>query len=123
MQIVKLKLSHLDFYCPATGEQIMGPDSGTDLNLKSIKAYWEEGYLQSPIVKDNELEKAWKAYSSRTKRENDGDNPEEEQLLTFFSRYEKANWVVFELLPWTIGEFNTSMKIWLVLDLDVNRDD
>lgn len=123
MQIVQLALSHLNFYCPATGEQIMGADTATNLDVQSMVAYWEEGFLKSPDVKDKALAEDWKAYYLNYKMEHEGEEPEGEELLHFLRNYDGPHWVVFELTPWIIDSFGNSRKMWFVLNLDANTDE
>ena len=122
MQLVQLALSHLNFYCPATGEQITGAE-GTNLDVPSIVAYWEEGFLKTPTTEDQVLKEAWKEYFHKYKREHEGEEPEGEDLLVFLRNYDKPHWVGFELRPWTVDRFGSSIRIWFVLDLDANTDD
>ena len=40
MQIVKLHLDHLNFYCPVTGDPIFNEEEGLMLESPALKGYW-----------------------------------------------------------------------------------
>jgi len=74
MQIVKLELSHFNFYCPATGEMILKADEMCNDKAKSLQGYWVDEIIEEPYFNNKEFEAAWREYDTTFRDENDDEN-------------------------------------------------
>ena len=52
MQLIDLSLSHLNFYCPATGQLICNENDGANYEADSLMGYWSSYSLQEPFIKN-----------------------------------------------------------------------
>lgn len=112
MQIIKLELTHYQFFNPATGEQILYEEDCNE-DAKSLMGYWIDEFLDEPFIKNKTLEKAWKKFQKNAHQ--DFESPFE-KLRTFFSNYPEKGWAVFELT--SEGD---PITVWHVLDLRVGE--
>jgi hypothetical protein len=112
MQIVKLDLNHYNFFCPATGEQILSDVECND-DAKSLQGYWVDEFFEEPIIKNKTLATDWNSFQK--KNDANYDSPFE-MLRDFFTKYEKPGWVVFELC-----HEGDHITVWKVLDLNVAK--
>lgn len=124
MQIVRLELDHFNFYCPVTGEVITCEDEPLNEDATSFLGCWTQEPLYEPIIKDRDLEHAWRNYVSSALERKEIDSEQDIDYLfveSFFETIDKLNSIVFEL---TVGgmtphgsNFFTS---YLVLNLGVH---
>ena len=114
MQIVKLELKHYNFFCPATGEQILSEEYCND-DAKSLQGYWLDEFIDEPVIKNKTLAKDWKTFQ---KKNQDPVENSSDLLRSFFTNYQKSDWVVFEL---TNKGDNMGLTVWKVLDLNTEK--
>ena len=60
MQIIDLNLSHNNFYCPATGHHIVGPQHYEP--SPALVGMWHCEVLEEPEIYDSDLETSYKKY-------------------------------------------------------------
>lgn len=119
MQIIDLTLSHLNLYCPATGEYIAKEDTGYNEDAKSLMGYWINEILDQPFIKDAILNAVWEAFALKYEEENDGLSPEYSDLEEFLSEYEHSTCIVFKIrTEGLIGDI-----AWFVLDMNTVLDE
>jgi hypothetical protein len=102
MQIVELELDHFNFFCPATGEQILSP---TDCNEEaaSLMGYWIDEMIYEPCLKDELLKKDFAAFMNYHEEQDEGFWLGFEELEQFFTEFDAPNWVVFKLTTRGMG--------------------
>lgn len=102
MQIIALELDHLNFFCPATGEQILSP---TDCNEEaaSLKGYWVDEVLYEPFLKDEQLKKDFEAFMQYHEEQEEYFSLGFKELEHFFTEFDAPNWVVFKITTRGIG--------------------
>ena len=122
MQIVELELSHLNFYCPATGEVITDEDAPPmNENAQSLMGFWISEVLQEPIIKNKSLETGWKKYVKKIEEESGGDYPDDEDLRKFLTDFKEPTWVVFEITNSGVGHGFDSNTVWFVIDMETKK--
>jgi len=109
MQIIELRLSHYNFFCPATGKRITCEEDCDD-NVESLKAYWCDLFFDEPFIKDKQLEADWLAFVAKHHEETDGNDSDIEVLEKFLREYDNKNWVVFR--------FGGHSTAWHIIDMD-----
>ena len=62
MQIVKLQLDHLNFYCPVTGDPICNEGEGLMPESPALKGYWANLTPAEPDYVSLALTERWKDY-------------------------------------------------------------
>ncbi len=122
MQIIELKLSHSNFYCPATGEVIVDEDAEfMNENAKSLMGYWSSLVFEEPCINNKSLETGWGKFVKKFERETDGDSPDYEDFETFLREYNNPTWVVFAFTNTGVGHGFQSDTLWLVIDMDTKK--
>lgn len=122
MQIVDLELTHLKFYCPATGEVILDEDAPPiNENAKSLMGYWISEVLMEPTINNKSLETGWKKFVKKTEKETDGDEPEYDDIEVFMKKFKAPTWVVFAISTSGVGNGPYSSTVWLVVDMDTMK--
>ena len=115
MQIIELELSHLDLYCPVTGELICNEEMGYNEAAKSLKGYWIDEVFMEPFIKDASLNAAWaklvsECEEAQEKAEEDDSELDEayeldtNRLYRFLSDYDAPTWIVFQMANGAGGE-------------------
>jgi hypothetical protein len=115
-----LDLDHFNFFCPATGVQILG-DELCDDSVPSLMGYWVDLSFEDPVLKNPDLHAAWESFSSAYAEENEEDSPGHEDLTAFLKVYDAPNWAVFEITTSGMACGPVSSTVWLVIDLNVER--
>ena len=115
MKILKIESSFQAFYCPATGQNLIGPDGECMENVKSVKGFWLDMFFDDPIIKCKEMEVAWGAECDRQAGEDDQYFPD---LVPFLEGYDRPNWAAFELA----SQGPDPTTAWYVLDLGTCSD-
>jgi hypothetical protein len=90
VQIVKLRLDHLNCYCPVTGEPIFNEDEGLMLESPALKGYWVNLTPSEPYYVSLALTERWKDYLSSVHKDNFLD------VAEFLTAIDEPNWVAFE---------------------------
>ena len=112
MQIVKLRLDHINFYCPVTGQLICNENEGQVGESPALKGYWVNLTPDEPFFIVPELAEPWKEYLSSV---SDDDFPDAAEVL---AAIDEPNWVAFEYdYAGVQGDIG-----WIVIDMnhDVN---
>jgi hypothetical protein len=118
MQIIELELDYYDFFCPATGEQILYEDDCNE-DAKSLQAYWVDLFFEEPFIKNIKLANAWENFLEKNENKSQGSF---KMLEDFFRQYPEPHWVVFSLTNSGVGcGGESSSTSWLVLDLNVKK--
>jgi len=122
MQIIKLELSHLNFYCPVTGETICDEKAlPMNENATSLMGFWISEVLHEPILNNKLLKTSWEKYVVAFEAENDGDVPDYEDLRRFFANFEGPTWIVFEITSSGFGHGFNSNTVWYVIDMETRK--
>lgn len=132
MQIIELELSHLDLYCPATGELICNQEVGYNEAAKSLKGYWIDEVFMEPFIKDESLNAAWEKLVSECEEaqekaeEEDTDLDEAydldtDRLFRFLADYDAPTWIVFQMANCDGGEVTN--KGWFVVDMEKDQEE
>jgi hypothetical protein len=111
---MELRLSHNNFFCPATGKKIFYEED-CDETVESLKAYWCDLFFDEPFIKDNELKANWLAFVAKYQEENEGCDPNAVALEKFLREYDETNWVVFR--------FGGHSTAWHIIDMDTEDPD
>ena len=116
MQIVKLRLDHLNFYCPVTGEPICNAEEGQALDSPALKGYWINSTPDEPYYVSLALTERWKDYLSSV---DEDDFPD---AAKFLAAIDEPNWVAFECeyagvsgdIAWIVINMNydESVELW-----------
>jgi hypothetical protein len=122
MNYNELILDHYNFFCPATGVQILGEEH-CDETAKSLKAHWVCEALDEPVINDPKLEEAWAQYSKKFESENEDETVGAEELESFLRNYSAPNWSVFEIITRSMSCGPISSTVWLVVDLNTELDE
>lgn len=126
MQIVELSLDHYNFFCPATGIQIIGEDYPCNDDAPSLMGYWIDQALDLPYFNSKELEEAWTEFCNDHAKKNHGLYPDLDDLENFLTGYPAGSWVVFSITTCGIACGPVSMTVWFVIDMNtelVNDED
>lgn len=129
MQIVKLELSHLDLYCPATGELICSEETGYNEEAKSLMGYWIDEVFTEPFIKNEALKAAWEKLvaeceEAQEKADEEGEELDEafdlstERLYQFLADYDAPTWVVFQIGLYDSASEMVTDNGWFVLELE-----
>lgn len=122
MQIVELELSHLNFYCPVTGEVIVDEDAPPmNENAKSLMGFWIDEVLHEPIIKNKVLQTRWNKFEKKIEKETEGDYPDYEDLRKFLTDFKNPTWVVFEITNSGVGHGFDSNTVWFVIDMETKK--
>ena len=110
MQILALELSHVNVFCPVTGQRISGPES-----YKASPAQvglWLGGLLEQPEIRCAVLQAAWERYAAQV--------PEDSYLEmgAFLQSVELPNFVCFAITQSGICGGPYSSTVWHVFDMD-----
>jgi hypothetical protein len=91
MQIIKLSLSHYNFFCPVTGMTIMDNDT-MNLRVPSLAAHWFDEDLLNPQLNDLNIRLRWEDY----KRDfEEFDSIDQTLVYNFLEQYHSENLVAF----------------------------
>ena len=113
MQLIDLSLSHLNFYCPATGQLICNENDGANYEADSLMGYWSSYSLQEPFIKNEWLKKEWEAFVIKTST----GSFNWEDIEIWLKELDKRNWVVFAISDQG-NSIGTSFTTWWVIDMD-----
>jgi hypothetical protein len=118
MQLLDLKLTHLNLYCPVTGEPISVENDNVYDNARSLIGYWIDEILHEPFIKDDSLQQAWNTFLENFETENN-DLPGYDEIETFLIAYPKPNWVLYKIS--TVDEENGPIcgTTWFIVDMNV----
>ena len=95
MQIITLELDNFDFFCPVTGEQIMGEEVPFNEDAKSLLGFWHTEIIEEPIIKDSKLAKAWESFLAKFYEDDEDAFLTTDEVEDFLQNYEFDNAVVF----------------------------
>ena len=90
MQIVKLRLDHVNFYCPVTGQLISNEAEGQFGDSPALKGYWVNLTPDEPFHVAPDFTTAWESYISAV---DEDDYPD---IAEFLASVEEPGWVAFE---------------------------
>ncbi|MBE9549434.1 MAG: hypothetical protein IMF09_08535 [Proteobacteria bacterium] len=107
MQIVKLQLDHLNFYCPVTGRLIYSNEGWED-DSPALKGYWVNLSPEVPYYITPEMTEPWKTYLASIHEDDTPDAAE------FLAAIEEPNWIAFECSFAGI----TGDTGWIVIDMN-----
>jgi len=111
MQIIDLDLSHDNFYCPATGHHIVGPQHYEA--SPALVGMWHCEVLEEPEIHDAALETSYKEYLKQIEKEEEW--PEMDEFLASF---ESPNFVAFKITTHGIACGPVSSTVWYVINMD-----
>lgn len=111
MQIIDLDLSHDNFYCPATGHHIVGPQHYEA--SPALVGMWHCEVLEEPEIQDAALETSYKEYLKQIEKEEEW--PEMDEFLASF---ESPNFVAFKITTHGIACGPVSSTVWYVINMD-----
>ena len=122
MQIIDLCLSHLNFYCPATGVPICNEEVGVNDEAESLMGYWSSYTFEEPYIKNETLKRDWEEYSNQYRTLHQGDYPQFEDFENWVKEYDRLSWVVFAITDQgaSMGAIFTT---WWVIDMDTWPED
>ena len=107
MQIAAYTSDSYHFYCPVTGQQIVGDGIGY-LPSPATKGYWINEIRDEPVIEDDLLTNAWKDWLKSSDVEDGLVGPQD-----FLKDYPAENWIAFELhmegMPGDIA--------WIIIDM------
>ena len=112
-----LHLSHFNFFCPATGAQILG-DELCDDSVPTVMGYWVDLALEDPVLKNPDLAAAWDDYSTIYAAKYEDEMPGSDELIEFLKAYKAPTWAVFEITTSGMACGPVSSTVWMVVDLD-----
>jgi hypothetical protein len=116
MIIYNLNYSEYKIFNPTTGEVIVHHDCDDDAS--SLIAYWINGIIDEPLIKNEELNKAWETYVDKYKKDNDI-YPGYEELYKFLEGYDNPEWLGFEITSNGIACGPVSFTVVYIVDKDV----
>jgi len=119
MQIIEIELTNLNFYCPVTGEHILLEEEPVNEDASTLMAYWVDMAFEEPFFKNEELKEKWDLFCPKFVAENDGYDPEFEDLENFLKEINWPNWVCFKLNHSGMACGPVSNTVWKVLNLNV----
>lgn len=117
MQIIKLELSHFNFFCPVTGHQICGEDTGMDENAPSLMGYWVDEVLYEPGINNPTLKADWLLYEAGLDMDAPGFDIFDD-FESFLKNYQASNWIVFKITTSGIACGPSSTTAWYVIDME-----
>lgn len=113
MQFLTCSFPEQRFFCPRTGEQVIGED-GLNEDATTLAGLWLAYTFDEPTLTDPKLGAAWKKLVDRLQSE--GGDPEHKDLERFLREYPSTDHVAFRLKdPSPASE--ADFTVWLVLDL------
>ena len=118
MQIVELELSHFTFYCPVTGRQICGVEVGMDESVPSLMGFWEDEFLDKPIINNPELKIDWDKYYKSTDRRELSDGFEK-----FLRSISAPQWLVYKITTYGMACGPMSSTVWFVIKMELGAYD
>jgi len=119
MQIIKLDLSHDNFFCPVTGHHITSPEHYTP--SPATLGMWHFEILEDADVYDDALRLAWDNYWDAL---GDDDLPDVEAFLSIDQApMNNPNYVCFEILTTQMACGPIPQLMWFVIDMDYNLDE
>ena len=92
MQIIELRLSHDNFFCPATGQNIKS-STHYEPSPATKGAWWNE-IPDEPMDLDESLAKAWEEYKEKVESEDDCLD-----VAEFLQTFEHDSYVCFAISP------------------------
>ena len=95
MQIITLELDNFAFFCPVTGEQIIGDEVPFNEDAKSLLGFWHTEIIEEPIIKDSKLAKAWESFLAKFYEDDEDAFLTTDEVEDFLQNYEFDNAVVF----------------------------
>lgn len=119
MQLIDLNLSHDNFFCPATGHHIVGPEHYDP--SPAMLGMWHCEVLDQPEIQDTALQKAWDTYFGKIS-ENE-DFYWDIDLESFMESVERPNLACFKITTsgFACGPVHTT--VWFVIDMDFDADE
>lgn len=116
MQIIKLDLSHHNFFCPVTGQRITSYNSYQP--SPALAAMWHSEIVDMPEIYNAKLEKAWEKYSEKVEQDNDY-----LEVADFIVSNSIDNLICFEFTTHGMACGPVSSTVWYVIDMDYEADD
>ena len=111
MQLIELDLGHSNFFCPATGQQIVSEDFFEP--SPATRGVWNDEMTEEPQNLSDEMEDLWNAYV-------DGIDEDENwiELPDFLRGVDQPNWVTFAITTSGLACGPVSSTVWIVIDMD-----
>jgi len=122
MQLIKLDLQHNNFFCPATGHHIVGPEHYVP--SPAMVGMWHFEVLEDPCFFDDNLQEAWDTYWNDL---DEDDLPDVPEFLEKMEASEKGgdispNWVCFEITTRGMACGPTCEVVWYLIDMDYQEE-
>ena len=123
MQIVRLILDHINFFCPATGERITGGGLSANDEARSLVGYWIDCLFDEPHFNAVELKEAWTEVCKQFYNKDHYDYPGDVDLEQFLLEFDRPNWVVFKITTFGIPENPSSITTWFVINMNTEIEE
>ena len=116
MQIIKLDLSHNNFFCPVSGQQIVSKNSYQP--SPAMAAMWHSEIVDLPEIYNSELEQAWVKYVEKVETDDDYLD-----VAEFIESNSIGSLVCFEITTHGMACGPISSTVWYVIDMDHDADE
>jgi hypothetical protein len=110
MQIIQLELSHDNFFCPATGQRITGPQS-YEASPAQV-GMWIGEIITEPEIASPELDAQWTRYEEQLSDDGGVD------IENFLRSLNMPNHVCFEITTSGMACGPVSSSVWYVINMD-----
>lgn len=115
MQTIELILETLDFYCPATGQQILSAE-GCQPSPATL-AVWAHEAPEDPDMPSPWLKTAWDSWTETV-----SENEElEGDIAAFIQSNERPSCIAFQITTYEAGSLGETVSV--VIDMDVSDSD
>jgi len=121
MQLLDLELDHFNFYCPATGEQILSDDDCND-NAKSFVGYWLDEFMTEPTIKNKQLAADWEKFYDELEEKHNRE-PKYNEVEQFLIDYPQQNWVIYKITNCGMACGPVCNTVFIVLDMNTLEND
>ena len=111
MQLIKAHLNHFNFFCPATGQQILG-DEVFEPSPATV-GVWIDEMVEEPQHLSDAMQPAWDTYLAGLDEEEDWVD-----LPVFLRGVEEPNWVTFAITTSGMACGPVSSTVYVVIDMD-----
>jgi hypothetical protein len=118
MQIVSVDLDHLNFFCPATGANILNPEDGCNEDTPSLMGYWLHEVIYEPFLKDTKLKEHFVSFIQKEEANDEDFMLGCNELESFLEEFHAPNWVVFCITTNDFACGPITTIIYLVIDMN-----